>query len=75
MIRGMVNALFDCEGSFIGKCVPTEGGNLDSQVAEAVAALDLPDGETLKRGVAEMFEDNPKTDWRAHIEAVVDDLT
>ena len=49
--------------------------NLDSQVAEAVAALDLPDGETLKRGVAEMFEDNPETDWRAHIEAVVDDLT
>ena len=27
MIRGIVNALFDREGSFIGKCVPTEDGH------------------------------------------------
>jgi hypothetical protein len=47
---------------------------LDDRVAAAMAALSLPDGDDLRRGVAEMFEDNPETDWRAHIEAVVDDL-
>ena len=48
---------------------------LDERVAAALAALSLPDGDDFRRGVAEMFEDNPETDWRAHIEAVVDDLT
>jgi hypothetical protein len=47
---------------------------LDDRVAAAMEALSLPDGDDLRRGVAEMFEDNPETDWRAHIEAVVDDL-
>jgi hypothetical protein len=47
---------------------------LDGRVAAAMAALSLPDGDDLRRGVAEMFKDNPETDWRAHIEAVVDDL-
>jgi hypothetical protein len=47
---------------------------LDERVAAAMAALSLPDGDDLRRGVAEMFDDNPETDWRAHIEAVVDDL-
>ena len=48
---------------------------LEAQVAAAMAALYLPDGDDLRRGVAEMFEDDPETDWRAHIEAVADDLT
>ena len=48
---------------------------LEAQVAAAMAALDLPDGDELRRGVAEMFEDEPEADWRAHIEAVADDLT
>ena len=48
---------------------------LEAQVAAAMAALDLPDGDDLKRGVAEMFEGEPEADWRAHIEAVADDLT
>jgi hypothetical protein len=47
---------------------------LDERVAAAMAALSLPDGDDLRRGVAEMFEDNPETDWHAHIQAVVDDL-
>ena len=29
----------------------------------------------IRRGVAEMFEGQPETNWRAHIEAVADDLT
>jgi hypothetical protein len=48
---------------------------LEAQVAAAMAALDLPDGETLAEGVAEMFEDDPEADWRAHIGTVADDLT
>ena len=40
-----------------------------------MAALSLPDGDDLRRGVAEMFEDDPEAEWRAHIEAVADDLT
>ena len=49
--------------------------DIDAQVAAALAALELPDGETLKRDIAEMFEDRPDAEWRAHIEKVVDDLT
>ena len=48
---------------------------LEAQVAAAVGALALPDGAGLRRGVAEMFEGQPETSWRAHIEAVADDLT
>ncbi len=48
---------------------------LDRQVAEAMAALDLPDGDDLRDGVEEMFEADPEADWRAHIGAVADDLT
>ena len=48
---------------------------LEARVAAAIAALALPDGDDLRRGVAEMFEDEPEADWRAHIAAVADDLT
>jgi hypothetical protein len=43
---------------------------LEAQVAAALAALSLPDGESLRRGVKEMFEDDPEAEWRAHIEAI-----
>jgi hypothetical protein len=49
--------------------------DLDGQVADEVAALDLPDGETLKRDIAGIFEERPDAEWRTHIEKVVDDLT
>ena len=48
---------------------------LETRVAAAMAALSLPGGDDLRRGIAEMFENDPETGWRAHIEAVADDLT
>ena len=49
--------------------------DLDGQVAAALAAISMPDGDTLEQGIEEMFEDEPKADWRAHIKTVADDLT
>ena len=46
---------------------------LDFQVAAAMAALELPDGEELARGIAQLFEDQPDAEWRAHIEAVAEE--
>ena len=37
-----------------------------------MAALDLPDGEELARGIAQLFEGQPDAEWRAHIEAVAE---
>jgi hypothetical protein len=48
---------------------------LEARVAAAMATLSLPVGGELRRGVAKMFEDEPECGWRAHIEAVADDLT
>jgi hypothetical protein len=39
----------------------------------AIAALGLPDGETLARGIAHLFADQPEAEWRAHIEAVAEE--
>jgi hypothetical protein len=47
--------------------------DLDGQVAEALAALDPPDGEALRRAIEDGFEDDPEAEWRAHIEAVADE--
>ena len=44
--------------------------DLDAQVGAAVAALELPDGEDLARGIAQLFEDQPDAEWRDHVEAV-----
>jgi hypothetical protein len=46
---------------------------LDAQVDAAIAALDLPDGEALARGIAHLFADQPEAEWRAHIEAVAEE--
>ena len=48
---------------------------LETRVAAAMAALSLPDGADLRRGIVARFEDQPEADWRAHIGAVADDLT
>ena len=47
--------------------------NLDAQVAEALAVLDKPDGEALKRDIEHGFEDDPGMEWRDIIGAVVDE--
>jgi hypothetical protein len=48
---------------------------LDSQVDAAMAALDLPDGKELARGIQILFEGQPDADWRAHIEAIAEKPT
>ena len=47
--------------------------NLDGQVAEAVAALDPPDGEALRRDIESHFEDDPEAEWRAVVEAAANE--
>jgi hypothetical protein len=47
--------------------------DLDGQVAEAVAALDPPDGEALRRDIENGFADDPEAEWRDIIEAAVDE--
>jgi hypothetical protein len=49
--------------------------NVDGQVAEALAALDPPDGAALRRNIEDGFADEPEAEWRDIIEAVADDLT
>ena len=47
--------------------------DLDGRVAEALAALDPPDGEELRRNIATRFEDDPEAEWRGVIAAAVDE--
>ena len=47
--------------------------DLDGQVAEAVAALDPPDGEALRRDIEDSFKEDPEAEWRDIIEAAVDE--
>jgi hypothetical protein len=47
--------------------------DLDAQVATAMAALQLPDGEALAHGIEQLFEAQPDAEWRAHIEAVAEE--
>ena len=54
---------------------PARGRPRRRRSRRRMAALDLPDGETLQAGIEAMFEDEPDAEWRAHIETVVDDLT
>ena len=48
---------------------------LDAQVDATVAALDLPDGAELARGITQLFEDQPDAEWRDHVEAVAEERT
>ena len=47
--------------------------DLDGQVAEAVAALDPPDGEALRRDIENGFADAPEAEWRDIVEAAADE--
>ena len=48
---------------------------LDAQVDATVAALDLPEGAGLARGITQLFEDQPDAEWRDQVEAVADVIT
>ena len=41
----------------------------ENQVAEAVAAIEKPNGEALEEGIEHLFEKEPDREWRDHIEA------
>jgi hypothetical protein len=47
--------------------------DLDGQVAEAVAALDPPDGEALRRDIEDSFKEDAEAEWRDIIEAAADE--
>jgi hypothetical protein len=47
--------------------------DLDGQVAEAVAALDRPDGEALRRDIENGFAVDPEAEWRDIIGAAADE--
>jgi len=40
----------------------------ENQVAEAVAAIEKPNGEALAEGIEDLFEKEPDREWRDHIE-------
>jgi hypothetical protein len=43
---------------------------LDDQVAAAVAAIEMPTVDALTEGIRQLFEQEPNSEWRDHIEAV-----
>ena len=47
----------------------------EARVTAAIAAVSLPDGASLRDGIAKLFEDEPEAAWRDHIEAIADGLT
>ena len=49
--------------------------DLDGQVAEAVAALDPPDGEALRRDIENGFALDPEAEWRDIIGASADEAS
>ena len=48
---------------------------LKTQIAETIGAITRPNGADLAKGIDVLFTRTPETEWRTHIEAVVDDLT
>ena len=49
--------------------------NLEGQVREALKAIERPSHAELKSGIKLMFDGSPEHEWRAHIEAVVAELS
>jgi hypothetical protein len=49
--------------------------NFEGQVREALKAIKRPSHAELKSGIELMFDDSPEREWRAHIEAVVGQLS
>ena len=48
---------------------------LDNRVAETISTIRRPNGADLAKGIDFLFARTPETEWRTHIDAVVDDLT
>jgi hypothetical protein len=48
---------------------------LDNRAAETISTITRPDGADLAKGIDFLFARTPETEWRTHIDAVVDDLT
>lgn len=46
----------------------------ERRVADAVAGTKTPKAATLKKDIRQLFEDEPESEWRDHIKAVVADL-
>jgi len=49
--------------------------NIDAQVVNAIAAIEKPSAAALADGIRELFDSEPESEWRDHIEAVARDLT
>jgi len=49
--------------------------NIDSQVAEALTAINRPNGSVIAKGIRRMFGHSPEREWRNHIAAIVEKLT
>jgi hypothetical protein len=43
---------------------------LDNQVATAIAAIEKPSPAVLAEGIQHLFEQEPESEWRDHIEVV-----
>ena len=48
---------------------------LKTQIAETIGAITRPNGADLAKGIDSLFARTPETEWRTHIDAIVDDLT
>jgi hypothetical protein len=48
---------------------------LEEQVATAIATIMKPDATALADGIRDLFESEPESEWRYHIESVADELT
>jgi hypothetical protein len=47
----------------------------EEQVTEALDEIERPSNAELIEGIKESFEDDPKLEWRAHLEKVASDNT
>jgi hypothetical protein len=58
----------------ITKRILREAG-FEEQVTAAIATIEKPDAAELVDGIRELFEGEPESQWRDHIETVAQDLT
>jgi hypothetical protein len=54
-------------------CILREA-NLEGQIAEALAKIERPSGDSLASGIRRLFRLEPVKEWRAHIVEVVKKL-
>jgi hypothetical protein len=48
--------------------------DLESQISEALGAIERPSAADLVEGIEALFKRSPKREWRNHITAVVDEI-